>query len=164
MAWHGSVSWTTLTGASGIVVHDGELLMVRQRRPYGVHWEFPSGYYEAGETLEQTAAREVLEETAVAVEIGELVCTMAWERPHDRRRNLLAFFLATPLEPAAEPRGQVEEDIDEARFVDPNLLKAEIHPLDLVVLDRWWDSRVAGFHVHADVSVQPDGTQSYAFR
>jgi 8-oxo-dGTP pyrophosphatase MutT (NUDIX family) len=159
-----SVSWTTLTGASGIVVHDGRLLMIRQRRPYGVHWEFPSGYYEAGETFEQTAAREVFEETAIAVEVRELVCTMVWERKHDRRRNVLAFFRATPVDPAAKPRGQAEEDIDDAMYADPAELMAEIHPLDRVVLDRWWDSRATGFHVHADVSVLEDGTQSYAFR
>jgi len=33
-----------------------------------------------------------------------------------------------------------------------------------VILDRWWDSRTTGFHVHADVTVLPNGTQSYAFR
>jgi 8-oxo-dGTP pyrophosphatase MutT (NUDIX family) len=159
-----SVSWTTLTGASGIVVHDGRLLMIRQRRPYGVHWEFPSGYYEAGETFEQTAAREVFEETAIAVEVRELVCTMVWERKHDRRRNVLAFFRATPVDPAAKPRGQAEEDIDDAMYADPAELMAEIHPLDRVVLDRWWDSRATGFHVRADVSVLEDGTQSYSFR
>jgi ADP-ribose pyrophosphatase YjhB (NUDIX family) len=158
------VTWTTLTGASAIVVHDGRLLMIRQRRPYGVHWEFPSGYHEAGESLEQTAAREALEETGVAVEVEELVCTMAWEREHDRRRNVLAFFLAAPVDPTVQPRGQVEEDIDDAIYVDPAELKAEIHPLDHVILERWWDSREIGFHVHADVSVQPDGTQTYAFR
>jgi 8-oxo-dGTP pyrophosphatase MutT (NUDIX family) len=58
-----------------------------------VHWEFPSGYYEPGESFEETAEREVLEETGVAVEIEELLCTMTWERTHDHRRNLLAFFL-----------------------------------------------------------------------
>jgi ADP-ribose pyrophosphatase YjhB (NUDIX family) len=158
------VSWTTLTGASAIVVHDGRLLMIRQRRPYGVHWEFPSGYYEAGESLEQTAAREAHEETGVAVEVEELVCTMAWEREHDRRRNVLAFFLATPVDPSASPRAQSEEDIDEALYADPAELMAEIHPLDKVILEGWWESRVTGFHIQADVTVHEDGTQSYAFR
>jgi ADP-ribose pyrophosphatase YjhB (NUDIX family) len=105
------VSWTTLTGAGGIVVHDGRLLMIRQRRSYGVYWEFPSGYYEPGESFEQATEREVLEETAIAVEVGELVCTMVWEREHDRRRNLLAYFLATPLDPAAEPRAQARRTL-----------------------------------------------------
>ena len=161
----GRVTWTTLSGAGGIVVLEGRLLMIRQRRSYGVYWEFPSGYYEPGESLEHTAAREVLEETAIAVEVGELVCTMVWEREHDRRRNLLAFFLATPLDPAAEPRAQSEEDIEDARFVDPSELNvADIHPLNQAVLERWWETRTSGFHVYADVLVHPDGTQSYVFR
>ncbi len=48
--------WTTLTAASGLVVLDGRLLMIRQLRPYGVFWEMPSGYYEPNESLEQTPA------------------------------------------------------------------------------------------------------------
>lgn len=158
------MSWTTLTGASAIVVHDGRLLMIRQRRPYGVHWEFPSGYYEAGESLEQTAAREAVEETAVAVAVEELVCTMTWEREHDRRRNVLAFFLAVPVDPSAPPRAQSEEDIDDALYADPADLMTEIHPLDSVILERWWENRVTGFHIQANVTVHDDGTQSYAFR
>jgi 8-oxo-dGTP pyrophosphatase MutT (NUDIX family) len=146
-------------------VHDGRLLMIRQRRLHGVHWEFPSGYYEPGESFEQTAAREVLEETAIAVDVGELVCTMVWEREHDRRRNLLAYFLAAPVDSAAEPHPQSEENIEEATYVDPSELSvAEIHPLNQAILERWWETRVGGFHVHADVLVQADGSQSYVFR
>jgi ADP-ribose pyrophosphatase YjhB (NUDIX family) len=158
------VSWTTLVGAGALVERDGRLLMVRQRRSYGTYWEFPSGYYEPGESLEQAAAREVLEETAVAVEFDELVCTMVWEREHDCRRNLLAFFLAGPIDPAAQPRPQTEEDIEDAAFVDPRELGAGIHPLNQAVLDGWLDKRASGFHLHADVSVHAGGTQSYVFR
>ena len=158
-------AWTTLTGAGALVADDGRLLLVKQRRPYGVHWEFPSGYYEPGESFEETAAREVLEETAVPVEIGDLLCTMVWERPHDHRRNVLAFFLAVPRDSEAKPRPQVEEDIDDAAYLDPGALgPGELHPLDQVVLDRWAKEVRQPFHVHVDVSVNPDGTQSYAVR
>jgi 8-oxo-dGTP diphosphatase len=136
--------------------------MVRQRRHYGVHWEFPSGYHEPGESLEDAAAREVLEETGVEAEIGDLLCTMVWEREHDRRRNLLAYFLATPVDPASEPRPQVEEDIEEAAYVDPRALSGEIHPMHAAILDRWWTDRASGFHLHVDVLVRPEGTQDYA--
>ena len=90
------------------------------------------------------------------------------ERPepseYDRRRNLLAYFLATPNDPAASPRAQSEEDIEDATFVVPNDLAGEIHPLHQAILESWWESRAAGFHLHADVSVRADGTQTYAFR
>jgi 8-oxo-dGTP pyrophosphatase MutT (NUDIX family) len=156
--------WTTLTGCGALVVQDGRLLLVRQRRSYGTHWEFPSGYYEPGESFEQTAAREVLEEAGIEVEIDEFVCSMVWERKHDRRRNVLAFFSASPIDPRPQPRPQVEEEIDAAAFRDPaELPGGEIHPLDQVILDRWWKARQNGFHIHADVTVNPDGTQSYAF-
>lgn len=156
--------WTTLAGAGALVVLDDRLLMVRQRRPYGVHWELPSGYYEPGESLEEAAAREVLEETAIAVEVEGFICSMMWQREHDRRRNVLAYFLATPLDPAAQPRPQIEEAIDDARYVDPSSLFTEIHPLYQPLLERWWEAREAPFHVHADVAVEPDGTQSYEIR
>jgi ADP-ribose pyrophosphatase YjhB (NUDIX family) len=156
------MTWTTLTGAGGIVMRDDRLLFVRQRRQYGTFWEFPSGYYEPGESFEETTAREVLEETAVPVEVGELVCTMVWQREHDHRRNVLAYFLATPLDDT-EPQPQVEEDIDAAAFAAPQAV-AEIHPLHAAILERWWESRETGFHVFVDVAVNADGTQTYDLR
>src|SRR5262245_15163023 len=50
--------------AGGIVQRDGELLLVKVKNLKGqVVWTFPKGHIEKGETLEQTAEREVLEET-----------------------------------------------------------------------------------------------------
>ncbi len=159
------MSWTTYAAAIGIVANDGRLLLVKQRRHYGTHWELPGGYWEPGESLEQTTAREVLEETGVPVEVGELVCTMVWERESDRRRNVLAYFRAQPLDVEQRPQPQVEEDIDDAAYLDPrDLPDGELHPLELPVLERWISSGETGFHLVADVSVHPDGTQSYEFR
>jgi ADP-ribose pyrophosphatase YjhB (NUDIX family) len=157
-------AWTTFAGVGGLVAHDGKLLMIRQRRPYGVHWELPSGYYEPGESFEQGTAREVLEETGTAVDVGQLVCTLLWERKDDRRRNMLAFFSATPVDPVQPPRPQLEEAIEEATYVDPSEVLGEIHPLYVPILERWWTSGAIGFHVYAEVSVHQDGTQSYVFR
>lgn len=159
------MAWTTLTGAGSIVEREGELLMVLQRRAYGVHWELPSGYYEPGESYEQCAAREVREETGIDVVVSDLVCTMVWEREHDRRRNILAFFRATPLDPAQEPRPQVEENIEEARYLVPDTFSAlPLHPLERPVLERLWSGESTPFHVHVEVTVADDGTQSYRFR
>ena len=138
------------------------VLLVRQRRAYGVHWELPSGYDEAGESLEETAAREALEEGGISVDVGELVCTLVWEREHDRRRNVVAYFIATPCDKSSAPRPQVEEDIDGAEWLDP-VSVVDLHPLHRAIFDRWWQARSNGFHVHADIAVAADGTQRYSF-
>jgi hypothetical protein len=93
--------------------------------------------------------------------MGPLLCTVVWEREHDRRRNVLAFFRGQAAEGSA-PRPQTEEDIDEAAFLDPWTLP-DLHPLEAPVLRRWAAGE-AGFHVYADVLVRPDGTQAYRFR
>jgi len=38
-----------------------------------------------------------------------------------------------------------------------------IHPLHQAILQRWWGTGETGVHVHANVLVNPDGTQSYDF-
>ena len=43
------------------------MLLIRNNR--SVHWGFPKGHMERGETPEQTAKREVLEETGINIEI-----------------------------------------------------------------------------------------------
>lgn len=155
-------AWTTYPGAGAVVVEDERVLMVRQRRAYGVHWELPGGYVEVGESFEDGAAREVREETGVDVDVGELVCSLIWERPHDRRRNLLAYFRGTARTSGTEPRPQVEEDIEDAAWLDPIVHAGEIHPLHRAIFDRWWSARHNGFHLHVDISVDSDGTQTYA--
>ena len=55
--------------AGGIVVDDsGDMLLIRRNN----RWDLPKGKVEAGETLLQTALREVEEETGIKVENSKL--------------------------------------------------------------------------------------------
>ncbi len=59
----------------GAVVLDGDrvLLVKRGHAPLKGQWSVPGGAVETGETLEQAVAREVLEETGIAIEVGPMV-------------------------------------------------------------------------------------------
>lgn len=64
---------------AGAVVRDGDgrLLLVRRgHAPSLGLWSVPGGRVEDGETPAQAAAREVLEETGLQVEIGDLLASV----------------------------------------------------------------------------------------
>lgn len=44
-------------------------------------WEFPGGKLEAGETSQQALIREIQEELAVKIEVGELIDTIEYDYP-----------------------------------------------------------------------------------
>jgi 8-oxo-dGTP diphosphatase len=61
---------TTKPGISAaIITSEGRVLMVRRRVKEGeLSWQFPAGAIEPGETPEEAAVRETLEETGLKVE------------------------------------------------------------------------------------------------
>lgn len=64
-----------MVGVTGVVRDaDGNVLLLRHRMwPEDRQWGCPTGYANAGETLEDTIVREVQEETGLKVRVGELV-------------------------------------------------------------------------------------------
>jgi 8-oxo-dGTP diphosphatase len=59
-----------------VVIHEGRVLLVqRGRAPSRGLWAVPGGSVRLGERLDEAAEREVLEETGVRVEAGEIVHT-----------------------------------------------------------------------------------------
>jgi 8-oxo-dGTP diphosphatase len=70
------------------------LLIRRKNEPYAGAWALPGGFIEMGETLEQSARRELREETGV--EIAELVQLQTFGDPgrDPRGRTISVAFLA----------------------------------------------------------------------
>jgi len=63
-----------VVGVGGVVIHDGRVLLVRRgAEPLRGEWSLPGGTLELGESLVAGVARELLEETAIAVRVLDLI-------------------------------------------------------------------------------------------
>jgi len=79
-----------------IVSEDGRsvLLVCRKRPPESGFWSIPGGAVEFGETFEVALKREVLEETGLRVEIGDLLSLTDHIVPEDSTHWVTPQFLA----------------------------------------------------------------------
>ncbi|HEU4814382.1 MAG TPA: NAD(+) diphosphatase [Xanthomonadaceae bacterium] len=98
-------------------VSDGKrLLLGRQRGWPARRWSVLAGFVEPGESLEQTVAREVLEETGVRVRASRYVASQPWPFPGALMLGFLAE--AEPDEPI------VGDELEDARWFDPGEVRA----------------------------------------
>jgi ADP-ribose pyrophosphatase YjhB (NUDIX family) len=59
---------------AAVIIQDGKVLLLKRARPPGKgQWCLPGGFVDAGEVVEQAAAREVLEETGLQVHIQKML-------------------------------------------------------------------------------------------
>lgn len=129
--------WQSLVGAGTLVVRDNRILMILRERSGQIRWELPSGLNEHGESLEQTAARETLEEVGVPVVVDRLLCTAVMDVPDETYRGINAYFVATPLRDVT-PTPCAGEPIHRAEYVDLSTLRPkQIHPVDRRILNLW---------------------------
>jgi 8-oxo-dGTP diphosphatase len=70
----GKILYRNPVPATGCVVEDnGAVLLARRKfEPWQGRWYVPSGFVEYGDEIEETARREVKEETGLLVELGPL--------------------------------------------------------------------------------------------
>jgi ADP-ribose pyrophosphatase YjhB (NUDIX family) len=106
------------TVAVGAVVVDGagRVLLIRRGRPPSVgSWTLPGGRVEPGETLDAAIAREVKEETAIAVRVECELCRVTIVR--EGYAFLVHEYLVVPLGDGTSPTPRAGDDASEARWV-----------------------------------------------
>ena len=73
-----------ILGASACVWKDGEVLLAKRgKQPNLGLWSLPGGHVELGETLQQAAKRELMEETGIFAELPHLVDCLNFIRKGD---------------------------------------------------------------------------------
>ncbi len=99
----------TVLAAGAIVTRLGdkgdELLLIHRDR-YD-DWSFPKGKAEPGESAEQTARREVEEETGFSVELLTELPTVRYPDRHGRPKAV-RYWMATVVEGSFEPNNEVD--------------------------------------------------------
>ena len=109
------------------VIKDGERVFATQRG-YGDFkdfWEFPGGKMEPGETPQQALARELKEELAIDVSVGEFIRTVDYDYP--------AFHLTMHCFYCTSAGGKAPELLEHeaARW----LTRAELHSVNWLPAD-----------------------------
>lgn len=101
-------------GAAAVITDpDGHVLLVCERHPDHRPWVPPGGGIKPGETPREAAAREVLEESGVSADLGDLVGVYA-DRDDD---SLWLVFAGDPV--GGEARVPAGDEIDDVGWFDP---------------------------------------------
>jgi 8-oxo-dGTP pyrophosphatase MutT (NUDIX family) len=126
------------TSAGGVVHrpvdHHREILLVHRRVPR--LWALPKGTPDRGETIVETALREVREETGIAVEAEDPLGDISYFFVRDRTRfhKTVHFFLMRPVGGGIELH---DHEFDEVRwFQIEEALQIMTHATEREVVER----------------------------
>ena len=137
--------------------HEGRILICRRAiEPRMGFWTVPAGFMENGETLQQGAARECLEEAEAAVEIGSLLAVASILQAH----QIHIFFRALLREPKFGPG---PESLEVKLVTSEEIPWADIaFPSTEFALQRYLEDRAAGVEKHhfAELNRRP-GSRSH---
>lgn len=116
-------------GACGIVLRGEEALVVKKAYS-GLkgQWSFPAGFVQEGETVDEAAVREVMEETGVEAVIRQVAAIRSGVIRESISDNMVVFWMDYV---SGEPRPQ-EGEILETRFMPIEELLT--HPLSSTYL------------------------------
>ena len=92
-----------------------ELLLIKNQN--GGHWSFPKGHVEAGETEEETAVREIKEETGIDVILDTSFRRVITYLPKKEVTKDVVYFLAKATSYDYVPQ---EEEIAKIKWVEIN--------------------------------------------
>ena len=97
-------------------------------------WEFPGGKLEVGETSQQALIREIQEELAVKIEVGELIDTIEYDYP--------TFHLSMDCFQCVVVDGEIIlKEAEAARWLDKDeLYSVDWLPADIALIEKLQNS------------------------
>ena len=124
-----------------VVFHDGAVLLVQRRNPpCADEWAIPGGKVRLGETLQQAAEREILEETGIHIKAGEPI--YAFDLIENDAAGEVRWHYAIIDLQAEYIRGEIRagDDATAAAWFKPEeLAEATVNPTTLKLLQTQLD-------------------------
>jgi len=146
-----------IVGVGGITIDgigdEARVLLVRRAsEPLKGQWSIPGGAVELGESLQQAVARELMEETGIAVEVGEAIEILdrVLRLPDGRVQYhyILIDYSCRPLGEARDREAsdpKPSSDASDARWVARQELgKYGLRPDTLAVIEKAFHAREQG--------------------
>ena len=134
--------WKPNVTVAAVIERDGRFLLVEEETPEGLRFNQPAGHLEEGESLEEAAVREALEETAHRFVPEYLVGIYQWRKPERDLSYLRFAFSGRVL--AHDARRQLDEDIIAAHWLTPDEIRARQAQLRSPMVMRCIDDYLAG--------------------
>lgn len=129
------------------------ILCRRAIEPRLGYWTFPAGYLELGETSAEGAAREALEETAVEVEVGDLLAVI--NVPHISQIYMVHYGQARSIDHHATLESSETALVSEAEIP----WKQIAFPTIYLGLKFYFDDRKTGRKTVHSMDVHPEDWQ-----
>lgn len=111
---------------AGILQKNDRILICQRRRsdPYGLQWEFPGGKVEPGESMPAALQREIEEELAIQVEVGDEIYRLRHRYP-DRYVEVVFFSLRTSCTEVDNRVFEAVEWAPRSKLLEYNFLEAD---------------------------------------
>lgn len=111
-------------GVGAITVRNGNVLLVKRGiEPSRGLWAIPGGTLKLGETLQECAAREILEETGVRVRVGSCVYVFDFIEHDDQRKIKFHYVIVDFAADYLSGEAKGADDAVDARWFSPEDLK-----------------------------------------
>jgi 8-oxo-dGTP pyrophosphatase MutT (NUDIX family) len=131
-----------LVGSVVIVLDDeGRILMQKRREPYG-SWGLPGGLMELGESSEETAKREVKEETGLSIGSLNLLSVFSGKQNYIKISNGDEFYVVEVAFTTRDVNGKLivnESEILDCKYIKRNELPENIVRSHRVILDKYFE-------------------------
>src|SRR5690349_2035566 len=114
-----------IIGVGAVIVSGGRALLVRRNtEPLRGEWSVPGGMLELGETLHDGVRREVLEETGLTVEPGEVLDVFDSIFTDGLGRTQYHYVLIDYLCRSVSGEARPGSDVSDVRWASANALSA----------------------------------------